>query len=123
MSDLRPKGIEIELGGQKRELLFTINKIDEIQSETNKALYDAVSIFVEAADGNTSHEILEEYKKILSIMLSNEETKVTEEEIGEMVTFPIYRQVAWKVLNAFGISNPEPDEDDEDDDPKAETGQ
>lgn len=122
MSDLRPKAVEIELGGQKRKLLFTINIIDEIQSELNLPLFDAMRIIGDAADGDVSQETLDGYRKILSILLSNDSENVSEKEVGDMVTFGNYKQVAWNVLKAFGLSNPEPDED-EDDDPKAETGQ
>lgn len=122
MSDLRPKGVEIDFGGQKRELLFTINAIDEIQSELNLPLFDAIQIIGNAADGDMSHETLDGYRKILSILLSNDSESVSAKEVGDMVTFGNYIQMAWSILNAFGLSNPEPDED-EDDDPKAETGQ
>jgi hypothetical protein len=123
MSDLRPRGIEVELSGQKRELLFTINKIDEIQSEMSLPIFDAMEAVVGAADGDLSKETLDGFKKILSILLTNEEETITEDEVGEMVEIRNIRTVAWLVLNAFGISNPEQDEDEEDDDPKVQTGQ
>ena len=43
MSDLNPKGIEIEIGGEKRRLLFTYNVIAEIQDDYETGLFQAVN--------------------------------------------------------------------------------
>lgn len=125
MSDLKPSGVVVELGGQEHKILFTINAIEEIQSSCNKPLYDAMEFVVKAACGDMSKETLVTYRSVVTALLNAENNgNLTEKEVGEMVTLENYTSVAQRILNAFGISNPDPDEgDDEDDDPKAETGQ
>ena len=126
MSDLRPKGIEVELGGQKRNLLFTINAIDEIQESCNLELWDAMEYAAKAAVGNIDHDTIVNFRLIVKILWNDAgETELTEKEVGQMLTKDNYVGVAKAVMRAFGVSIPDPDdeEDREDDDPKAETGQ
>lgn len=125
MSDLKPSGVSVELGGQERKILFTINAIEEIQSSCNKPLYDAMEFVAKAADGDMSQETLATYRSVTTALLNTENNgNLTEKEVGTLLTLANYTSVAWKILNAFGLSNPDPDEkDDEDEDPKAETGQ
>jgi hypothetical protein len=88
-------------------------------------IFDAMRPIGDAADGDLSQDTMSGFKKIVSMLLTEPGTEVTEEDVGEMVDVRKYREVAWEVLNAFGISNPEPEEEDDEDDedPKAETGQ
>lgn len=130
MSDLRPMGVETELGGQKRNLLFTINAIDEIQEKCNMPLMDTMKYVAKAADGKMDHETLENFRIMVTALVNSESGEhYSEEDVGRWITIENYRQVAWKVLEAYGISLPDPDEDDdsdeedEDEDPKGETGQ
>ena len=58
MSDLRPKGIPVIIGGQERKLLFTISVIDEIQEKCNAPLIDAIRHVVDVASGSTEKEHL-----------------------------------------------------------------
>jgi hypothetical protein len=127
MSDLRPRGVEVELGGQKHRLLFTINAIDQIQETCNLPLYEALHYVAKAADGNMEHEVLVKFKEIVTILLNDEnDGDMTEQETGKLLQLENYKRVAVGVLNAYGFSIPDPDEDDDleedDDDPKAETG-
>lgn len=125
MSDLRPRGVEVELGGQKRRLLFTINAIDEIQEKCNLPLYDAVKYAAQAADGMMDHETIAVMKIIVTVLMNDEnDGSMTEEEAGRLLDLGNYTKVAWAILGAYGISMPEPDEDsEEEEDPKAKTGQ
>lgn len=130
MSDLRPKGVEVELGGQKRNLLFTINAIDEIQERCNAPLIDVMQYVAKAADGKMDHETLDNFRAIVAALVNSEkEEYYSEEEVGRFLTLANYKPTAWKMLEAYGISLPDPDEDDEDEEedgdenPKAETGQ
>lgn len=127
MSDLRPKGIELELGGQKRNLLFTINVVDGIQTRCNLPLWDAMEFIAKAAAGDMDHEMIENFRSILTILLNDdEESSLTEEEVGRMLTKDNYIRVARTVLQAFGVSIPETDDEDDEDedaDPKVMTGQ
>lgn len=130
MSDLRPNGIKVEIGGQERNLLFTINVIDEIQASCNMPLFDAIGIIAGAAGGETDHETLTVYRFMLTALLNRvSDTPLTEKEVGEMVDWLHYGKIAAAMLEAYGISMPERDEDDleddapEDKDPNRETGQ
>lgn len=121
MSDLRPEGITVELGGEKRRLLFTINVIDEIQSRMDEGIFDAMDHIAAAADGDLGHETIEAFCRIVAILLNGGEPgPLQEKDVGRMVTKEQYVQTAWAVLAAFGLSVPEPEEDEEDDgSPKA----
>ena len=129
MSDLRPQGIKVNIGGQERNLLFTINAIDEIQTKCNMPLYDAVGFVAGAADGKMDHETIVNYRAVVTALLNNDDGGLTEKEVGGLITLENYRHVAWSVMEAYGITLPDPDEDDEfeeDDeeiDPNVETGQ
>lgn len=130
MSDLKPCGVKCVIGGQERNLLFTINAIDSIQEKCNMPLFDAIKYIAMAADGNTEHDTLVQYRAIVTVLLNDEnDGSLTEKEVGKMITIENYRAIAENVLSAFGISIPDPDEsDDMDDDvekdlPNVETGQ
>lgn len=130
MSDLNPRGVKIELGGQERKLLFTLNAVDEIQTKCNMALFDAVKFTADAADGKMDHDTLVNFRTITTILLNcNNEEELTEKEVGDLLDLENYKRTAWAVLNAYGISLPDPDEDDafedeedEEKDPNTETG-
>ena len=119
MSDLRPQGVEIELGGQKRNLLFTLNVIDDIQERCNMPLIDTMKSVVDVIDNNaTNHEAITVFKGVVAALLNRDkkEEKLEAEEVGELIHLENYKDVAWKVLEAYGVSIPDPDEDDEDED-------
>ena len=44
MSDLQPRGPKIELGGEERELLFTLRAVDEIQDRFKKPVSEIVAM-------------------------------------------------------------------------------
>lgn len=115
MSDLNPKGVTLELGGQEYKLLFTLNAIDEIQEATNKPLFEAVQAAAGAADGKMDHETILHLRTILTILINDSGGNLTEKEVGRMLTLANFQQAAWKVLQAFGLDIPEPSEDDEED--------
>lgn len=130
MSDLRPRGVSVEIGGQERKLLFTINAIDEIQEKCNLPLLDAVAFVAKAADGAMDRETLGRFRTIATVLINSEKGEnFSEEEIGYIITLENYFKVARAILEAYGISLPDPDEDededddDEDESPKVETGQ
>lgn len=127
MSDLRPHGVKCEIGGQERTLLFTINVIDKIQSRCNLALYDAMEYMANAAGGTMDHETLSNYKKIVFSLIENQvDDGTSEDAVGDMIDLGNYKKVARSVLDSFGISLPDPDEneaEEDGDDPNVETGQ
>ena len=121
MSDLRPKGTVVKAGGEELKLLFTIGSIEEIQEATGMGLFDAMQKIASAIDGNTSKETLTCYKSVLQALTGKDE------EFFRAIEWSDYRRLARQIVNAFGISLPDPDdeedEDDEDsDDPKEESG-
>lgn len=124
MSDLRPKGVEIEIGGQKHRLLFTLNAIDEIQEKCNLSLYDAIQYVVKAAYGEMDHNIIHNFLIIVAALINDEcDDDLSIKEVGKMIDHVNYVKTARAVMEAFGISMPEPDEDfEDDDDPKVKTG-
>lgn len=122
MSDLRPEGVKVKIGGQEYKFLLTINKIDEIQTRCNMPLSDAVELIAAAADGETEGKTLNVYRSVLSILMD-----VPEQEAGEKVTFADYQRVAWAMLAAYGISMPEPDDEEDEEEgeepsPNLQTG-
>lgn len=130
MSDLRPQGVEVEIGGQKRSFLFTINVIDEIQEKCNLPLIDVMKRIVDFIDKNAEdHEAITVFKNVVAALLNGDgsEEKLEVDEVGRLIHLGNYKMVAWKVLEAYGVSIPDPDdrdeEDDEDEDPNLETGQ
>lgn len=130
MSDLKPRGVDIEIGGQEYKLLFTINAIDEIQAKCNMPLFDVVKLIAGAADGKMDHDTLVNYRAVATILLNcNSIVELTEKEVGNLIELENYTRVAVSILRAYGISLPDPDEDeefeedDEEIDPNVETGQ
>ena len=116
MSDLRPEGIEVELGGKKHRLLFTLSVIDGIQSRLGKGIFDAMDHIAEAAEGDMEHETLKAFCAIMAILLNGGETgPLTDNGVARLVTKDSYRPMAWAVMAAFGLSLPEPEEEDEED--------
>lgn len=123
MSDLRPRGTPINLGGKERYLLFTLNVIDEIQDRYNKNLHEIINDLTR--EDVASHTL----RDLVTILLNDEAAKraepgaleqVTEKDVGEMIGLDNYYQVTAAILAAYGISLPQPEEDD---DPNRTSGQ
>lgn len=124
MSDLRPTGITVNLGGQERKLLFTLNAIDVLQDEHGKPIEDIIRSI---SDDGKDHKI---FLSIVTALLNDEAERekimngrelpvVTPQLAGWMVTHDNYAEVFIAVLKAYGYSMPEPDEDS---DPNLESG-
>lgn len=120
MSDLRPKGVKVELGGEEHLLLFTLSAIDDIQSRTNLELFDAMEMVVKAAGMNTGKETRDVYVGVVTALLNDEgKAEYTEDEVRHLISLENYRRVALAVMEAFGVSIPEPSEDDDDEEDEA----
>lgn len=126
MSDLRPKGIPVIIGGQERKLLFTISVIDEIQEKCNAPLIDAIRHVVDVASGNTEKEHLTAFYAILTALLNRENKKEQESsDIDGLIQPLALAGTANKILEAFGVSMPDQednDDEDEEEDPNQVTG-
>lgn len=126
MSDLRPIGIPIELGGVERHFLFTLNAIDAVQSHYNMPVLDAFNKMFDAKEQTSA-------LKFLTMTLINDEVErekwknpdselkeVTEKEVGWMIHADNIGEVTAAILAANRVSIPESDEND---DPNMESGQ
>lgn len=127
MSDLRPEGVRALIGGQEHRLLFTIGTIDEIQEQCNMPLADTAKAVIELIEGKTDTDTLTVFYRVLAALLNGEDGGSRRLEDVDGLIEPLkFRPVAWKIMEAYGISQPEPDEDDEDDeeeeDPNPPTG-
>ena len=123
MSDLRPRGIPIVFDGVERHFLFTLNLIDEIQEKYGKNLLKVLDQMVK--EDQSEHTLRD-----ITMMLLNDEAeraerrgqeipRVTEADVGEMIGMDNYWDVVKAILEAYGISLPEPEEED----PNQESGQ
>lgn len=118
MGELNPQGVAFVLDGTERHLLFTLNAIDEIQSKFGLPLEDAMSQLTERETANGA------LKTILQILVNDEVERlsykggkcslkpVDEKEIGWMLTNANMMGAFMAVLNAYGGSLPETEEDE-----------
>lgn len=126
MSDLRPVGVPIELGGVERHFLFTLNAIDTVQSHYDMPVLDALNKMFDAKEQTSA-------LKFLTMTLINDEVErekwknpdselkeVTEKEVGWMIHSDNIGEVTVAILAAYRVSIPESDEND---DPNMESGQ
>lgn len=114
MSDLKPSGIKVDIGGVEHEFLFTIEAIEAIQENCNAPLMDVIGDISRVADGGTDTQDLKAFCTVIAALCQKEGTKCTAKDIDGVlkpVQFPV---VAWKILEAYGFSMPDPDSEDED---------
>lgn len=115
MSDLRPIGVPIVLGGEQRDLLFTVNAIDEIQSTTGRPVDEVVH------DLQDKMQAVKTLRFLMTVLINDdirrkrrsgrtEEKPLLEEEVGWMLTQDNIVEATGAVLVAYGVSLPEPDE-------------
>ena len=126
MSKLRPRGISVELDGEERYFLFTLNMIDHFEEKYGKTMNAIIEDLVESEQNN--HML----RDIVTDLLNDEAERsvrkcqelqypeVTVQDTGNMIGLDNYYEVLNAVLRAYGISLPEAEEDD---DPNRESGQ
>ena len=125
MSDLKPSGIKVDIGGIEHEFLFTIETIEAIQENCNAPLMDVIGDISRVADGGTDTQDLKTFCTVIAALCQKEGTKYCAKDIDGVLKPVEFSLVAWKILEAYGISMPEPDEEEEDEDdenPNQETG-
>lgn len=111
MSDLRPKGIPVTIGGVERHFLFTLNAIDEIQDHYKMPLSEVIEKF---ADKEESYKTM---RYVITVLLNDEaerengQSTVTEKEVGWMITLENEAEIITAVFRAYGYSLPEGDKD------------
>lgn len=120
MSSLRPVGTPINIDGVERHISFNLNVTDEIQEHYDMSMYDALDMLTNKRTASST------MKYILTVLFNdeaertgNEELKVTEKEVGWMVTEDNVDEVMTKLISTYGISLPEVDEYES---PKVESG-
>ena len=65
MSDLRPIGAPVVIGGQEYNILFTIGAIEAIQETCNKALVETMPAIARVADFKTDSEDVKHFIMLL----------------------------------------------------------
>ncbi len=123
MSDLRPRGTPVVIDGEERHLLFTLNAIDEIQDHFDAPMSD---VWDKLTDKRESEKTI---RYLICALLNDEAAReqrngkelksYTEEEVGWAITVGNVNEIMMALLDTYGLSLPEPDEDDS---PKAESG-
>ena len=129
MSDLRPTGAPVIIGGQEYNILFTIGAIEAIQETCNKALVETMPAIVNVANYGTSSEDINTFYNVIAAFLTVDSgKKVTVEEIDGIMKPAEMQKIAITLMEAYGFSMPDPDSEDEDledkeeEDPNQETG-
>lgn len=118
MSDLRPVGTPITLNGVERHFLFTLNVIDSIQSHYDLPVLEVLGKLFD------EKEKVKTLKFLVTVLLndevegekykngSNTVKEVTEREVGAMIHVENMDEVIKTILKAYGISEPDADEDE-----------
>lgn len=116
MSDLKPKGKKINLGGKEYGLRFTLNAIDDIQDHFNIAIEDLGKLF---SDSKTRIKNL----RYLLTLLINEDIDCVKDETGEEIAHVDERFVGrhidaqnmqsmmMAIMNSFTAGTPTSDEE------------
>ncbi|MDO4553707.1 MAG: hypothetical protein Q4B70_01010 [Lachnospiraceae bacterium] len=125
MSDLKPVGIPIQLGGEERRFLFTLNAMDELQSKYDMPMEEVINGLLDKKKSITA------LRDIVMVLINDEvrrkkhdgentREEFTLEEVGWMIHAENVTEITFAVLAAYGYSLPEPDEFES---PNAMTGQ
>ena len=113
MSDMRPSGIAVTVGGVERHVLFTLAAVDEIQSKWNLPVSEVI------AKMSDEMEVYPAMLSIISALINDEIARnnlgdpVTEEELKRQITVPECDGIIAAILMAYGVSVPEKDEDED----------
>lgn len=122
MSELRPKGAELELGGVKRHLLFTLAAVDEIQAKYDRPVNEVLELMQDDT------KVFGVVYDLIFILVNDEiarnryfnnsdEEPITEQQLKWFMNTQDMPEYVAALLIAYGLSVPDP----EDDDPKAES--
>ena len=129
MSDLRPPGASVVIGGQEYNILFTIGAIEAIQETCNKALVETMPAIANVANYRTDADDLRTFYNVVAAFLTVDSgKKVTADDIDGIMKPTEMQKIAITLMEAYGFSMPDPDSDDEDsedeeeENPNQETG-
>lgn len=111
MSDLNPKGIAINVNGEERHFLFTLNAIDKIQSDMEQTVYEVLKGLQD--EGTLSQTLkylvgvlLDDECKRLKALQGIELRGYTEEEIGWIISVDNLLEFMNAIFDAYNASMP-----------------
>ena len=114
MSKLNPRGIPFEINGQEYRFLFTLSVVDEVQE-----LYDAPvsSVIAKMADDREVYDVI---ANITAIMINDElkrtgsaEKEISVRDVKWMIDVPMADKLVKVIMQSYGYSLPDPDEDED----------
>ena len=116
MSDLRPKGLPVALlDGVERDVLFTLAVVDEIQDHYDMAVGKVMTKLMDPRETYPTLAFLLTALLNDSIRRAGEkEAYLKEEEVKELVDVPLAAKLIRPVMQSYGYSLPESDDDDDD---------
>jgi len=105
MSDLRPKPVEIEIAGNKYEILLSLDVIDAIQDSFDMPFADVTSMIFDSRKRSST------LKRLMPILINEtaEKELVRAKDLGKLITFADMKPLTDAILEAMGISLPKSD--------------
>lgn len=115
MSDLRPRGTQVMIGGEAHSLLFTLNVIDAIQSRYDETVSQTMKrLFDDFQEPQCLRFILTELLNDEKIR-NGEKHRYTVEEVGSMVSVEEKMDIKIGIFQAYGAAAPIQEDDDNED--------
>jgi hypothetical protein len=131
MRILKPVGIEIDIDGKDRHLLFNVNVIDELQEHFDMYIGDILNALLDNQDKEKQKAFYDSIVYILAVLLNEDVRmhnknnpsdpweKITDEYLKEeILTNSTSAAIALEILKSFNGSLPK----NEDDDPNLKSG-
>lgn len=118
MGNLNPKPIDIEFDSKIYGVQFNINMIDEVQTHFEKPIGEIYDLIMDSPKSASN------LRYLLTILLNDaietheSETgervqRLSETEVGRKIDIRDFNYYYTKVIEAFGVSLPEADEDED----------
>lgn len=118
MGNLNPKPVEIEFDGRIYGVQFNINMIDEMQTHFEKPIGEIYDLIIDSPKSAANLRYL--LTALLNDAIETHETetgervpRLSETEVGKKIDIRDFNYYYEKVIEAFGVSLPETDEDDD----------
>jgi hypothetical protein len=125
MRILKPVGIEIDIDGKDRHLLFNVNVIDELQEHFDLYIGDILNALLDSQDKEKQKAFYDSIAFILAVLLNEDVRihnknnpndpweKITEEYLKEEVlTNSTSATITLEILKSFNGTLPKSEEDD-----------
>lgn len=105
MSDLRPRPVDITIGGVKYEILLSLDVIDAIQDNFDMSFAEVTSMIYDNRKRSST------LKKLIAITINEtaEKELITAKELGKLITFADIKPLTNAFLEAMGVSFPKSD--------------